>query len=112
MREEAAPAQDQRPTCWWPSNSVDTFGSVSLDAKDETQRNEVLTDSEVYDSVLCQTASQILWKTGMLSEPIPNGFYSVIPVSTEGLKHSFYACFTLCSMHSQLLNFFCQMLNT
>nr|GMD38348.1 serine/threonine-protein kinase EDR1-like isoform X1 [Ipomoea batatas] len=80
MREEAGPAQDQRPpTCWWPSNSVDTFGSVSLDAKDETQRNEVLTDSEVYDSVLCQTASQILWKTGMLSEPIPNGFYSVIP---------------------------------
>ena len=27
------------------------------------------------------SASNILWTTGSLSEPIPNGFYSVIPVS-------------------------------
>lgn len=28
-----------------------------------------------------QRASQLLWDTGMLCEPIPNGFYSVVPVS-------------------------------
>lgn len=92
MREEAGPAKDQRPptSSWWPSNCVDTIGSVSLDTKDETQRNKELTDSD--GSVFCQTASQILWKTGILSEPIPNGFYSVIPVSTETqLLYLFYS---------------------
>lgn len=29
-----------------------------------------------------QRASQLLWDTGMLCEPIPNGFYSVVPVSS------------------------------
>jgi hypothetical protein len=28
-----------------------------------------------------QDASQLLWSTGVLYAPIPNGFYSVIPVS-------------------------------
>lgn len=28
-----------------------------------------------------QRASQLLWDTGMLCEPISNGFYSVVPVS-------------------------------
>ena len=28
-----------------------------------------------------QRAAQLLWDTGMLCEPIPNGFYSVVPVS-------------------------------
>ncbi|KAL4289703.1 hypothetical protein GQ457_14G002350 [Hibiscus cannabinus] len=39
------------------------------------------------------TASQILWSTGMLSEPIPNGFYSVTP--NKRLKEIFDSIPTL-----------------
>ncbi|KAH6833516.1 Mitogen activated protein kinase kinase like protein [Perilla frutescens var. hirtella] len=42
-------------------------------------RNKELDDEEKYDKSSHISASQILWSTGMLSEPIPNGFYSVVP---------------------------------
>lgn len=51
---------------WWPSQFVERFGSVHLGSQDGLPSN---------------SASNILWTTGSLSEPIPNGFYSVIPVS-------------------------------
>ncbi|XP_057792364.1 serine/threonine-protein kinase EDR1-like isoform X2 [Salvia miltiorrhiza] len=53
-------------------------GSVSLDSKDNNLRNKELNDEEKYDMSSCTSASQILWTTGMLSEPIPNGFYSIV----------------------------------
>lgn len=61
-------------------------------------RNQELAERE-YNTLSSQTASQIFWKTGTLSEPIPNGFYSVVPVSAETndffvllliLRYSFY----------------------
>ena len=56
-------------------------GSVSLDFKDNSMRNKELNDEEKYDISSCTSATQILWSTGMLSEPIPNGFYSIVAVS-------------------------------
>lgn len=82
-REDAGPAE-QGPSnankSWWPSDFIEKFGSVSLDCQDETLNDkESPRHSDKY--VLSpQKASQILWRTGMLSEPIPNGFYSVLPV--------------------------------
>ena len=66
---------------WWPSDFVDKFESVSLSAQDETLNNKDSPRHSNQDVMSPQKASQILWRTGMLSEPIPNGFYSVIPVS-------------------------------
>ncbi|GFP78760.1 serine/threonine-protein kinase edr1 [Phtheirospermum japonicum] len=58
---------------------AENFGSLSLVSKDENLRNKELNDKEKYDRLSYKRASQILWSEGMLSEPIPNGFYSVVP---------------------------------
>ncbi|RYR68590.1 hypothetical protein Ahy_A03g015069 isoform C [Arachis hypogaea] len=78
-QEDAGQAM-QRPSSMsaWPSDFAGKFGSVSLDSQ------ETLNDSDSHrhsneDVMSPHKASQILWHTGMLSEPIPNGFYSVIP---------------------------------
>ncbi|KAK7264391.1 hypothetical protein RJT34_32000 [Clitoria ternatea] len=79
-RDDAEPAE-QRPSnmSWWPSDFVENFGSVSLDSQDEALNNKESPRHSNQDVMSPQMASQILWQTGMLSEPIPNGFYSVIP---------------------------------
>ncbi|KAL3509135.1 hypothetical protein ACH5RR_028536, partial [Cinchona calisaya] len=98
-RDEAGPAE-QRPTgaTWWPSDLVEKFGSVSLDSKEEILRNKKAINKDEYDSSLHQTASQILWSTGMLSVPIPNGFYSVVP--EKRLKELFHDIPTLDELHA------------
>ncbi|KAI3744832.1 hypothetical protein L1987_57925 [Smallanthus sonchifolius] len=72
--------QGSSSSTWWPSEFVDKFESVSLESKKETQTHRRSMSSSTYDRFLSQSqsASQILWSTGVLSEPIPNGFYSVI----------------------------------
>ncbi|KAH1127906.1 hypothetical protein AAZX31_06G259100 [Glycine max] len=79
-REDAG-QPERRPSnmSWWPSDFVDKFESVSLSAQDETLNNKESPRHSNQDVMSPQKASQILWRTGMLSEPIPNGFYSVIP---------------------------------
>ena len=76
---------EQRPssTTWWPSDFAEKFGSVSLDSKEETLSIKESNNYNELDKLPSQTASQILWSTGTLSKPIPNGFYSVIPVSID-----------------------------
>ncbi|XP_059285354.1 serine/threonine-protein kinase EDR1 isoform X1 [Lycium ferocissimum] len=87
-RDEVGPSEQRSPgAAWWPSDFVEKFGSVNLDSKEENMRNKELSENEVCDRLPCQTASQILWKTGTLSEPIPNGFYSV--VAEKRLKELF-----------------------
>ncbi|KAK6117820.1 hypothetical protein DH2020_048447 [Rehmannia glutinosa] len=71
--------QRSRSATWWPSDFAENFGSISLVSKDENLRNKELNDKVTYDRLSYKRASQILWSTGMLSEPIPNGFYSVVP---------------------------------
>lgn len=68
-------------TTWWPSDFMEEFQSVSL-----VQQEHNLSGSDSSGNVgqtepSSQTASQVLWSTGTLSCPIPNGFYSVLPVS-------------------------------
>ncbi|GKV17157.1 hypothetical protein SLEP1_g27693 [Rubroshorea leprosula] len=78
---------------WWHSDFVEKFGSVSLGSNEES-----LSSKEYQDGLPSQTASQILWSTGMLSEPIPNGFYSV--VLDKRLKDSFDRIPTLDELHA------------
>ncbi|KAK2991801.1 hypothetical protein RJ640_013132 [Escallonia rubra] len=74
-------AQEEIPsnTTWWPSDFIRKMGSVSLDSNEETLSHKESNSYNACDMFSSQNASQILWSTGMLSEPIPNGFYSVIP---------------------------------
>ncbi|CAK9133223.1 unnamed protein product [Ilex paraguariensis] len=58
-----------------------------MDSKIETPSHNESSSNYEYERFSSQTASQILWSTGMLSEPIPNGFYSVIP--EKRLKEQF-----------------------
>ena len=82
-REDARPAE-QWPSSmsWWPSDFVGKFGSLSLGSQGTLNNKESHRRSNE-DVMSPQKASQILWHTGMLSEPIPNGFYSVIPVRID-----------------------------
>lgn len=84
MRDDAGPAEQGPPgASWWPSDFMERFGSVSLGSQDETVSNTESPRSLEQDVLSSHKASQILWRTGMLSEPIPNGFYSVIPVRID-----------------------------
>ncbi|KAK6919703.1 hypothetical protein RJ641_015607 [Dillenia turbinata] len=75
-------------TTWWSSEFIDEFGSVSLGSQQDESlsNNNNSRKSSKINSVANHnnhqhglSVSQTLWSSGMLSEPIPNGFYSVIP---------------------------------
>ncbi|GMI86718.1 hypothetical protein like AT3G58640 [Hibiscus trionum] len=80
-RYDAGPAE-QGPSnaSWWSSDFIEKFGSVSLGSQEESFSNRESSRTFEQDGLSSQTASQVLWSTGMLSEPIPNGFYFVFPV--------------------------------
>lgn len=83
-RDEAGPSEQGTPTVpWWPSDFMEKFASVTLGSQEESLSNKESPRNAEQDAMSPQTASQILWNTGMLSDPIPNGFYSVIPVRTK-----------------------------
>ena len=67
---------------WWGSEFVKKFGSVSLASQEEALSHKEAIGHVEQDEPSSQTASQVLWSTGMLSEPIPDGFYSVVLVSS------------------------------
>ncbi|MED6124957.1 hypothetical protein PIB30_063903 [Stylosanthes scabra] len=69
----------------WPPSFAEKFGSASFEETSNNNDNSPRHSNE--DVMSPQMASQIFWHTGMLSEPIPNGFYSVIP--EERLKKFF-----------------------
>lgn len=77
--DSARSEQGNTSTTWWPSDFIENLQSVSLDSREEATCNIRKTE------VLSQTASQILWSTGTFSASIPNGFYSVIPVSAHAV---------------------------
>lgn len=93
---------DEQGGSWWgESELVDKFGSqISLDSSKNPNnlthtRSMSSNTTTTSDRSQSQSASQILWSTGVLSEPIPNGFYSLVHVST----------FTCCIMCNRI--FFC-----
>ncbi|KAI8564110.1 hypothetical protein RHMOL_Rhmol03G0156900 [Rhododendron molle] len=67
---------------WWQSSFMARLRTVPLFSSEETL-NSKESSSWKNDEVLASyTASQTRWATGKLSEPIPNGFYSIVPVSS------------------------------
>ncbi|XP_022870730.1 serine/threonine-protein kinase EDR1-like isoform X1 [Olea europaea var. sylvestris] len=78
-RDDAPSEHRPRSAKWRSLDFIEKFGSVSLDSKEEILRNKESTNNVKGDRLSCKMASQILWSTGMLSEPIPNGFYYVVP---------------------------------
>ncbi|KAI4385046.1 hypothetical protein MLD38_003116 [Melastoma candidum] len=83
---------------WWPSDFSDRFASVSLSSQEESVSNQESPRNADQDSSPSQTASQTLWSTGMLSDSIPNGFYSVIP--EKRLKEIFIQIPSLEDLHA------------
>ncbi|KEH39298.1 serine/threonine-protein kinase EDR1 isoform X2 [Medicago truncatula] len=100
-REDAG-STEQGPSnaniSWWPSDFVEKFGSVALDSQDQTVNNNESPRHSDKDVLSPLRASQILWRTGMLSEPIPNGFYSLIPETR--LKELFDSIPSLDELHA------------
>ncbi|CAL0303843.1 unnamed protein product [Lupinus luteus] len=98
-QEDAGPSE-QKPSnmSLWPSNFVERLGSVSLDSRDEILKYKESSKHSNHDVMSPRKASEILWHTGMLSEPIPNGFYSVIP--EKRLKKLFDSIPTLDELHA------------
>ncbi|XP_022872509.1 serine/threonine-protein kinase EDR1-like isoform X1 [Olea europaea var. sylvestris] len=94
-----APSEHRYCVAKWRSlDFLEKFGSVSLDSKEEILRNKEPTYN-VEDGLLsCKMASQILWSTGILSEPIPNGFYYVVP--DKKLKELYEDIPTLEELHA------------
>ncbi|KAL2524676.1 Mitogen activated protein kinase kinase kinase-related [Abeliophyllum distichum] len=93
-RDESRPST----ATWWSSDFVEKFGSASLDSIEGVLRNRETSDDNEYNKWSYRAASRTLWMTGMLSEPIPNGFYSVVP--DKKLKELFEDIPTLEELHA------------
>ncbi|KAL5573680.1 hypothetical protein UlMin_023277 [Ulmus minor] len=98
-REDAGSSEHghSNASCW-PSDFIDKFESVSLGSQEDNLSNTDSPRNSELDVLSSQKASEILWRTGMLSEPIPNGFYSVIP--EKRLKETFDDIPTLDELHA------------
>ncbi|XP_048430404.1 probable serine/threonine-protein kinase SIS8 isoform X6 [Pyrus x bretschneideri] len=98
-QDDRGPAEQGPPKAsWWPSDFVDKFGSVSLGSQEESLSNTESPRSSNQYVLSSQKASQVVWQTGMLLEPIPNGFYSVIP--EKRLKEIYDDIPTLDELHA------------
>lgn len=73
--------QEPSNSSWWASDFAESFGSVSLTSQEERLNHKEAIRHSEQDELSSETASHVLWSTGVLSEPIPNGFYSVVQVS-------------------------------
>ncbi|XP_058009203.1 probable serine/threonine-protein kinase SIS8 isoform X2 [Hevea brasiliensis] len=98
-RDDMGPTE-QGPSnaLWWGSDFMEKFGSVSLLSQEDCLSNKESLRNYEEDALSSQTASQILWSTGMLFERIPNGFYSVMP--DKRLKELFDSIPTLDELHA------------
>ncbi|KAK6124192.1 hypothetical protein DH2020_042028 [Rehmannia glutinosa] len=76
MHAVEAPGQN---TQWWPSGLIEKLRSISLVSSDETSSSKGSRGQHDVGSLAFQIASQTLWDTGKLAEPIPDGFYFVSP---------------------------------
>lgn len=79
----SAPAPN---TQCWPSGLVEKLQSISVVSSDHTSSSKELRSQHDFGVPEFQNASQTLWDTGKLSEPIPDGFYFFTPVSCAYLN--------------------------
>uniref|UniRef100_A0A2P2M0C1 non-specific serine/threonine protein kinase n=1 Tax=Rhizophora mucronata TaxID=61149 RepID=A0A2P2M0C1_RHIMU len=98
-RDDAEPTE-QGPSnaSWWGSDFMEKFDSITLLSQEDSLSNKESPRSSEEDGLPLQTASQILWNTGILAERIPNGFYSVIP--DKKLKELFDSIPTFDELHA------------
>ncbi|KAL2475187.1 Mitogen activated protein kinase kinase kinase-related [Abeliophyllum distichum] len=66
-------------TPWWQSGLIEKLQLISLGSSEETSNTKGLRTEHDLGSSAFQRASQTLWDTGKLAEPIPDGFYFVTP---------------------------------
>ncbi|KAH7657790.1 Non-specific serine/threonine protein kinase protein [Dioscorea alata] len=64
---------------WWPLELMENLQSLSLDPQRRAMNVREFGVNVEQTETSPQTASQVLWSTGILCDPIPNGFYSIIP---------------------------------
>ncbi|KAJ6850909.1 ATP binding protein [Iris pallida] len=88
---------------WWPADFLENFQSASVSPQEETLRSRGLPYNVENTEVSAETASQVLWSTGTLSSPIPNGFYSIIPdKKLKELFHIIPSLYDLCSLGAEI----------
>ncbi|KAL2494821.1 Mitogen activated protein kinase kinase kinase-related [Forsythia ovata] len=66
-------------TPWWQSGLIEKLQLISLGSSEETSNSKGFRTEHDLGSSAFQRASQTLWDTGKLAEPIPDGFYFVTP---------------------------------
>ncbi|KAJ6830695.1 ATP binding protein [Iris pallida] len=64
---------------WWPEDFLEKFQSAAVSPGEEALPSRGTKYNVEKTELSSETASQVLWSTGTLSSPIPNGFYSIIP---------------------------------
>ncbi|KAK3007214.1 hypothetical protein RJ639_017500 [Escallonia herrerae] len=79
-QDDIGPEIPVAPTAtWWHPDFLEKLQSMSLvSSKESLDCKELNTEHEL-EGLAARRASQILWATGKLAKPIPNGFYSVVP---------------------------------
>ncbi|XP_044465018.1 serine/threonine-protein kinase EDR1-like isoform X2 [Mangifera indica] len=98
-RDDAGLVEQGLPnTTWWTQAFMEKFASVSFGSQEERLSNKESPGNFEQHLFSSQTASQILWSTGRLSDAIPNGFYSVIP--DKSLKELFDSIPSLDDLHA------------
>lgn len=79
---DTGPAEALPPDSpWWPADISDKLQLITLVSSEDKANSTVLSSKQEPEGLASKRASQILWVTGELAEPIPDGFYFVIPVS-------------------------------
>ncbi|KAA8515107.1 hypothetical protein F0562_018106 [Nyssa sinensis] len=87
-----------RNAAWWPPDFIKKLQLVSLVSSGETSNDKESSSEHELEVLASQRASQTLWASGKLFEPIPNGFYSLIP--ERRLKELFDTIPSLDELHA------------
>nr|GMD93155.1 serine/threonine-protein kinase EDR1-like isoform X1 [Ipomoea batatas] len=89
-RDDTGPTEASNSDApWWPADFMEKLQSVSVVSSAETSTSKGNTNKHELESSAPERALRILWETGELAEPIPDGFYFVIPVSSMTIIHTF-----------------------
>ncbi|KAJ8549479.1 hypothetical protein K7X08_033186 [Anisodus acutangulus] len=64
---------------WWPADISEKLQQITLVSSEDGANSTVLSSKQEPEVLASMRASQILWDTGELAEPIPDGFYFVVP---------------------------------
>nr|GLL45860.1 serine/threonine-protein kinase EDR1-like isoform X2 [Ipomoea trifida]GMD87733.1 serine/threonine-protein kinase EDR1-like isoform X1 [Ipomoea batatas] len=79
-RDDTGPTEASNSDApWWPADFMEKLQSVSVVSSAETSTSKGNTNKHELESSAPERALRILWETGELAEPIPDGFYFVIP---------------------------------